>query len=283
MISFQYQVIRYIHDRLTGEFANVGLIMYSPQTKFVKCQLTRKYRRLSEFFGKVEGHHLLTLLKDIERSVSKLKPDQTIFESIEELSSSLFPKDDSSLVFSDVVNGIDLDLDTAFYDLYQRMISKYEKDSKSAHTDQYAWKNVYKQYFDKHKITEYLEKHTFHTEDDTIAFSKSWKNGHWNCYESISFDLANEDRIKNKIYRWAGKLDELSTSDEPLELNLLSLLPSSSKLSPHKVKSLKALIETKLSDKKLGNVQVNLIKESEADRLAKSIHQEMKKSGILID
>ena len=31
MKPYQYQVIRYTHDRVTGEFVNVGVVLYVPE------------------------------------------------------------------------------------------------------------------------------------------------------------------------------------------------------------------------------------------------------------
>jgi len=42
MKTYQYQVLRYLHDHVTGEFVNVDLVFYESQTRFLRAQVTPK-------------------------------------------------------------------------------------------------------------------------------------------------------------------------------------------------------------------------------------------------
>ena len=95
------------------------------------------------------------------------------------------------------------------------------EDSTTTHTDQYVWSKIYKRYFDQQGIIKQLKKHSFVTEKDTIEFDKSWKNGVWNCYQTLSLDLKTEDSIKSKVYKWFGILKQLETSEEQINLFFL--------------------------------------------------------------
>ncbi len=55
MIKYQYQILRYVHDQFTGEFGNLGVVMYAPKNRFLKCKVVSKYARLSSFFGEING------------------------------------------------------------------------------------------------------------------------------------------------------------------------------------------------------------------------------------
>ncbi|HMP32054.1 MAG TPA: DUF3037 domain-containing protein, partial [Saprospiraceae bacterium] len=55
MKSYQYQIIKYVHDHFTGEFVNVGVVVYDPESKFFGCKLTKKYKRISNFFPSSDG------------------------------------------------------------------------------------------------------------------------------------------------------------------------------------------------------------------------------------
>ena len=103
---------------------------------------------------------------------------------------------------------------------------------------------------------------------DSWEFEKAWKNGLWNCFESVSFDLVKEDSIREKTFKWWGKVADLQTSKESINVYLLSKL--------HKGHpDLTKIIKKKLGKIKYGNVNVELITEIEAEKFAKRIKREI--------
>ncbi|MDP5172607.1 MAG: DUF3037 domain-containing protein, partial [Bacteroidia bacterium] len=42
MKKYHYQIIRYVHDHFTGEFVNVGVVVYSKENGFLDCRTVRK-------------------------------------------------------------------------------------------------------------------------------------------------------------------------------------------------------------------------------------------------
>jgi hypothetical protein len=50
MKTYQYQIIRYLHDRVTGDFINVGVIVYAPDYQYLNCKIIAKYGRITSFF-----------------------------------------------------------------------------------------------------------------------------------------------------------------------------------------------------------------------------------------
>ncbi len=67
MTPFQYQVLRYVHDCVTGEFVNAGLVLLAPQGRELRAQVLHKAQRVSRFFHGINGRRLLATLRDIER------------------------------------------------------------------------------------------------------------------------------------------------------------------------------------------------------------------------
>ena len=233
MKKYQYQLLQYVHDQFTSEFGNVGIIVYSPEANFLECRVVSRYSRLSDFFGEINGHFLLASLRRIESLVNKIGKDVNQYttekgsaRSLELITSSILPKDDSALQLTEVVYGIDLDPKFVLSDLFERIIERYNADDAGTrHTDHYVWSKVYKNYFDKYDITRKLKKHSVTTKKDTINFDKAWKNGVWNCYQALSLDLKTEDSIKSKVYKWSGIIRELETAEEKIHLYFLTSNP----------------------------------------------------------
>jgi len=281
MIKYQYQILRYIHDQFTGEFGNVGIVLYVPETNFLRCKVVNRYARLSDFFGDINGQFLVSGIKHFEASINKIGEnvvgfihDRNLKEELSSITSTVLPKDDSALQLTDIFFGLDLDPEIALADLFERVIEKYNSDGQAIHhTDYYAWSKVYKTHFDKYGITRKLKKHTVATSKDTIDFDKAWKNGVWNCYQALSFDLKSEDAIKGKVYKWSGIIKALETSQERLHLYFLTT-------SPHEHGDLTAFIKDTLTLKD-DNLAVEIVEEDRAEAFVAKVRKDMEASNLL--
>jgi Protein of unknown function (DUF3037) len=278
MIKYQYQVLRYLHDQFTGEFGNIGVVLYAPQNNYLHCKVTNRYSRLSDFFGDVNGQFLVSSIKHFEISINRMGENiKGLFPNLKQetdlsnLTSQILPKDDSALQLTEVTYGLDLDPEHALDDLFERIIEKYNTEGHATHhTDYYAWRKVYKDYFDKYGLTGKLKKFTAETAKDKINFDKAWKNGVWNCYQPLSFDLKEVESIKSKVYKWSGIIKALETSKEELHVYFLTTSPSHHE-------DLQAFIHDTLTMKdKILSVEV--VQEENADAFAAQVYSDMVES-----
>src|SRR5699024_1089070 len=116
------------------------------------------------------------------------------YPELEGITRGILPEDDSALRFSETMQGLDIKLEVAFEDLFDRLINAHlDKDEDEDKTDYDVWSKVYKNYFDKHGITKYLKSHTVKTKNDNLNFDHAWQNGVWNCYQTVSFNLKRKD------------------------------------------------------------------------------------------
>lgn len=273
MKTYQYQIIRYVHDQFTGEFVNLGVIVYSSDDFFLKCIVSAKYGRITALFPQANGRFITKILKNFETSIKNISKELSeIFKpsaSLNQITNSVLPKDDSALMLTEVKYGIDVDLETCLNDLYANLVEKYihSENTIQSITDEEVWKKKYKAYFDKYQITNRLTNHEIITKHDHFNFEKSWKNEIWHCYEPISFDLQNEDSIKDKVYRWAGRLNEIEKNKEKIHLTFLAQYPKQHK-------KLESLIKESL-DHDTDYLEIEIFSENEAENVAKKISELM--------
>jgi hypothetical protein len=124
-VNYQYQTLRYRHDVATGEFVNVGLVYFDPQTHFLRVRMTKNTERITRFFGAIEGEHLLRTFKGLENAFNQLENIHA-FVSVGEITKHILPPNDNALSFSPTVKGFDIDGHvSAFDDLYFTLIGKY--------------------------------------------------------------------------------------------------------------------------------------------------------------
>jgi len=275
MNTFQYQLLRFLPDRVTGEFVNLGVVVYDPISKKIGVKFIEKTTRLSQVFPNTNSRFILKTVKFVESQLRRLSRQLTdelefeYFENLEEITRRVMPKDDSALFFTETTLSLDINIDALLNYLFNRLVSinltEAERDYQS---DKEIWSKVYKEYFDEMNISKYLRPASIKTKFEDVKFEHSWKNGHLNFFETVNFDLQKTESIRNKVFRWAGQIDELKTSKEASHLYLLALLPKDD-LSTNKF--IKEFLQSKSSSK----VTVEVVAPENAKKVAQGIKREI--------
>ena len=55
--------LRYLHDVVTGEFANIGVVLYSAEQRYLEARFTPSYERLNAIFLKIDHLHYRALMR----------------------------------------------------------------------------------------------------------------------------------------------------------------------------------------------------------------------------
>lgn len=269
MKKYEYQILRYIHDQFTGEFVNIGVVVFSHSEHFLKARMSSRYSRITSLFPQAKGRFIASMAKNLEYAINNCDFVNTKANNLFDITKAILPVDDSALQFTETKFAIHLDLEIATSHLYAEMVGKYliVENSVKSLTDDEVWKLKYRDLFDKYQISKRLEEYEIATKNDHFVFDKSWKNEIWHCYQPISFDLQNMDTIKDKVYRWSGKLKEIKNTDLPLHLTFLSSISS----EHH---SLETFVKDSLQTAD-GKFKVDVIMDTDAENLVKKIQQEM--------
>jgi len=275
MKKYQYQIIRYVHDHFTGEYVNVGVVVYSSENQFLASKTTKKFQRVTHMFPTANGRWIVRLLSNFDQQVKTLSSRLTemfpVSDSLQQVTNGLIKPDNNAIQLTAVRSAIDVDLQAALDDLYLAQVEKYSvnKTDKNSLLDEDVWKIKYKTFFEKYGIDKRLKVHEVRVPRDVLSFDKSWKNDIWHAYEPLSFVLKEKDSIKDKVYKWAGKLQGLQQSNEKLHLTLLtSISPQHKELMSFVNEYLK--IDT-------DHLKVEIVTDDKAESLAKEIHREMER------
>jgi len=119
-----YTVLRYIHEVLTREFVNVGVVLCSREGQFARARCAQSLSRVKALFPKVNIEDLQDSLAFIEEQTGNPRSLQPVFpENARILAERVLPQDDSSLQWSAMGGGISDDLQTTLDQIYQRMVA----------------------------------------------------------------------------------------------------------------------------------------------------------------
>jgi hypothetical protein len=249
--AYTFLILRYRHDPLAGEQLNVGIVLHSPQHRFLGARFRKAYGRVSKAFPDMDGATLRQDLTRIERSFAKLNSRESSDLFFDSNNAATFAhrivgKDDGSLVWSDLGSGTTDDAEATLEKLFVRFVTQYEDASSPRRTDADIWRPVRDRLLEL-KIAAIFEKKTICSPRDEVEFEHAWKNGEWHCVQPLSFDLASTDGIQEKAARWVGHMVGLSKSEEQFHPYFIVGKPSDPTLTAAYERAIEFIGEAPLS------------------------------------
>jgi hypothetical protein len=269
--AYTFVTLRYVHDVVTGEFANVGVVLYAPEARHLEARFTTSYERLNALFLKIDHANYRNLIRYLDNRfvelAAEIRNEQSskAVQAVEELVRRVLPKDDSSLQWSPPGGGFSSDLAETSRQLYARMVERY------LHSGDVAGRNdeeIVKPFKARlKKVAEKLQVKRIAAKDFDYKFNYAWKNAIWHLYEPVSFDLVDPDSIKDKANRWLGRGVALNDTSERFKIHFLLGEPKQPG-TEKAFESAKHLLE-KIPGQK------ELVRESELEAFADSVAVEM--------
>lgn len=235
---YSYTVLRYVHDVVSGEALNVGIVMHVPSSRLVKYQTRKTITRLKQVFPDLDRKTFTDSMKAVDRGLAKAsksaKGEPLLGSESDARSYAIraLPNDDSALQWSPVGSGITENPERTFERLYDRYVARYDKHHDHRRSDEEVWRPVRDKLFER-GVKVAFEPKVVASAQDQIEFKRAWKNGQWHAYEPLSLDLANADGIKDKARRWRGHLSAVAEgSKDEIELHFLLGRPQNPALIP---------------------------------------------------
>ena len=185
--KFYFSVLRYVNDPVTQEFINLGIVLYSPETSYLKSRISPNYGRATKTFGKVEGVRFRQVVRYVQSKIDNMGEglrggslfDQSI--ALEHALSRILPVDDSSLRFAKGGVGISENLDVSLEQLFERYVNASTTASGECRSREEVWRS-FRTPLEKRAIAEKLQPKRIVAVDYEYDFEHAWKNGVWNLF-----------------------------------------------------------------------------------------------------
>jgi hypothetical protein len=278
---YSFCFLRYVHEPLSGEFANVGVLLWAPQSNFLGFRASPKYKRLSHFFHGFQPQDHRQLISRIDTQFRKLAADLSdtqklpfpeVPESARDLALKLIPHDDAALQWSLSGGGLTESPSAELETLFQEAVARHYDSADDARRDDGAiYKQSFSIAFESPVVKPLMEAHEVKTPLASHLFHQAWKNGVWNVYQTLSFDLIKAESIRNKALRWDSLTRFLAASDERPKIHLLLGEPSVEQLKDY------ANAKDILGSSRLAT----LIEENEAADFARDLEVRVKKADVV--
>ena len=223
--AYTFVTLRYVHDVVTGEFANVGVVLFAPGERYLEARFTTSYERLNALFVKIDHANYRNLIRYLSNRFVELAAemrtglDLVPLQGVEELVRRVLPKDDSSLQWSAPGGGFSANLGDTVSQIYSRMVERYARTDESPRRDDDDIAKPFKTRLKK--AAEKLQEKRIAGEDYQYDFQYAWKNAIWHLYEPVSFDLMDPGSIVEKANRWLGRGMALQDSKDRFQIHFL--------------------------------------------------------------
>jgi hypothetical protein len=242
-IPYSFGILRYVHDPVTQEFVNIGVVVYSQQAAFLRAICTTNYGRITRLFEKISGDRFRQLVRYVEDQINatgKRLSGQLPFEPspFEQLLARVLPPDDSSIQFSSPFGvGLSSDLEKTLDELFDRYVERYaSRVDESRRSDEEVWR-VFREPLERFQVTPSLTAKRIEASNYDYEFGHAWKNEIWHVYEPVSLDLSDAGSILDKANRWVGRATSLNDSSERFKIHLLLGAPQADNLQGAFVKA----------------------------------------------
>lgn len=265
-LRYTYSILSYRHDPWSGEALNVGVAVYSPDTRFFLIKNRIADGRLLCAYPQIERTALTTALNQIEKAASRFSEKLMLELDSEKvtadiLCNKIMKNSDSSLRWGNQGSGKTDDLESVIENIFERFVLKFEKTrSKAKKTDEDIWRPLAAG-LKSEGVYEYFEEKSISSNIDKVNFKHSWKNGCWHVVQPVSLDLESEDSIFGKAARWTGHLHNLQGANEKFKTYFIVGKPENDVMSSAYKRALKGL--------KNSPGQPSIFEEDQAEELVK--------------
>lgn len=237
---FEAVVVRYVHDVLTGEFLNVGVVLVSNHFHYAAAEFIPQWSRISATFPNAELPNLRRIASVIQGACASLRPEangqmELSFgddsKDLRSFLSKVIPFEDASIEFSSPLRGITANPSKTLIELSRRYAFRYlpEDGERATRQDGDIWQDFAKVLATRadvlHKLVPLtLRAPRLHYE---LQFERGWINGKRNAAQPLSFDLIEARAIKEKAANWSGKVLTVKPSEHNAEVYFLVGMPPS--------------------------------------------------------
>ena len=229
---YSFCFLRYHHDMIGGEFGNVGVLLWAPDSQFLGFICTPRYSRLSKFFLDFDADDYRGLVSRLTTQFSQLAEEYAMDKylpavlekpnSARELATMVIPEDDGAIRWSKSQGGLTENPEVELAAIFEKFVDAKNRSMLSDRRDDKAvYDTVYKPIFNDEVIKPVIKPHEVVSKLANYNFDNAWKNGAWNVFETLSFDYKDSDSLEGKALTWDSRVRHLHEAEDKPKIHLL--------------------------------------------------------------
>jgi hypothetical protein len=104
---------------------NVGVVIYSLENDFLRIEVAKDYTRVCSFFPTVSQRYLQEKMQEMTQAFREIKVASLKIDNLKDISKLVLNEDDGCFEFTVPKNGIDISLEKATEDVFERYVNKH--------------------------------------------------------------------------------------------------------------------------------------------------------------
>ena len=178
--AYSYTVLRYVHDVVSGEALNVGVVMHAPAAGFLEIRTRTTMGRLKQAFPDLDCEAFTQAMQAVCHgfsTVAKQAGKMPLFDAHTDARAhalKVLPDDDSALQWSPTGTGMTTDPTRTLDRLYERYVTRYESTPVRRRSDDDVWRPVRDKLLERGVNVPFKPKAVVGTQDQ-IKFEKAWQ------------------------------------------------------------------------------------------------------------
>jgi hypothetical protein len=194
------------------------VILHAPKACFLRAAFRKTYGRMSKLYPDLEGSSLTGDFRRFETAVQRLEESRARDLFSKDAGVDVFARqvvDDpaGAYVWSDVGRGITANPEEELEKLFARYVTRYDASQPTRRSDADVWKPA-RDLLAERQLASLFQPKVIRSSRDEVEFEHAWKNGVWHCVQPLSFDLSDEESIRQKAARWVGHMAGLQKAEE---------------------------------------------------------------------
>ena len=131
---YNYALVRYKHDVVSGECLNIGVIVSAPTQHFFQARLSSQYSRLSKAFANFDSAHYKNVIAKLRQGFMRIEkqfsrqanelPFENMPHALNEIISTILPPNDTAFQIDVVGGGLSMNLEKTVESLFKRYVQQ---------------------------------------------------------------------------------------------------------------------------------------------------------------
>jgi len=237
---FKYSLLKYVHSDLLGEYLNVGILLYFPDSDILRFVFPKSLARLKDLYKDHFSEKLvLSILKTLdqtsrERNIHRnLSSSNFIQYDFSDLQQWLLPVDSTALRFGPVKTAVAYGQEEIIVrDYFKMFFSYFERNVAHGKRNDEDFISKKLKGILRRKDSEYqrfiipdAEVSAPILPDGKFLFDFSWNNHVTHYVKPISFDLVESKSINTKAAQYFGYLSALADQIGNDSIDILTTRP----------------------------------------------------------
>jgi len=175
--SYSYSVIKYVHDPVADETLNVGVLVYSVESRFIEAKFEYNFERYSQTFANFDSQRYRQVLRNFEAAIEQLREELATGDLFRQLprdamavAARIWPDAYLSFRAGPALLGVTANLVAVVAELFNRFVeSQYAASRQVRRSDEEVW-GTYRRKLLGTVVPRALKEKTFATDALTITF-----------------------------------------------------------------------------------------------------------------